>query len=469
MLLPLALALAAQVPSTPPPTEAPRERREVHSLIDTADPDDDPLSLGTLPRTPFGRSAFSITVVNPISLGWTLGGRPNTLDIVLTSLSSGFDESFHLQLPMKIGAQKRPMLVVFHKYGSKANDPYLHTTFPLECSKRNWFMLTALGATKKSFSSLPSQDNRGDVLDWVMSVYGSQIDTNRLYGVGFSMGGGSVVNWAARHQDPNGLRLAALVDHTGGVALEDTWANEVPAIHDVLKFWFGGPPGQFPFEYQRSSALSFLPGSKTADQLKSMGTNLVHVPMKIVHADNDPLTYLVEQTEAFRDFMQSLGGTVVYEEVPNNIHDWNTLDEEAACDFLEGYSLTTPLSGDTLADRDGRWFWFDVTQDFAGAFTPFTWSIDSSANKLKLANTANLKRIGLDLDEAPLSASSPLTIELKAADFFADIVDFDGYPGAPSLVERDGVFSSAWAWDPISKRLSLFEQDTQKHVWKITP
>jgi len=469
MLLPLLLALAAQAQTTPPPVEAPRDRRQIHSLIDTADPDDDPLSLGLVSRTPFGGNPFSITIVSPISLGWTLGARPNTLEIVLTSLGSGFDESFYLQLPLKIGAKKRPLLMVFHKFGSKANDPYLHTKFPLECSKRNWFMLSSLGASKKSFSSLPSQENRDDVLDWVMALYSNQIDTDRIYGVGFSMGGGSVTNWAARHLDPAKLRMAALVDHTGGVALEDTWKNEVSAIHDIMKIWFGGPPGQFPFEYQRSSVLSFKPGTMVGHRLKSLGSNLVDVPMKLVNADQDPLTYLVAQTKAFRDFLVPLGATVVYEEVNSTVHDWATLDAKAACDFLSAFTLTTPLAADSLADRDGRWHWFDLSQDVTGAFTPVSWSIETASNKLELSNTANLKRIGIDLDEAPLSAALPLTVEMESADFLADIVDLTGYVNPPSAVLRDGLPTLAWTWDAGAQRVTLLETDPQEHVWQITP
>ena len=447
----------------------PDQRPVVKSLADTADPGDDPRSLGALAPRAFNGSSFGVTVINPISLGWMLGGRPYTLDVLLTNLGSGFAENFLFQMPLKIGAAKRPMLMVFHKFGSKANDPYLNTTFPLECTKRNWFMLTALGATKKSFSSLESQANRNDVLDWIMATYGEQIDTDRIYGVGFSMGGGSVVNWAARHLDPAGLQLAALVDHTGGVALEDTWANEVPAIKDILKFWFGGPPGQFPFNYQRSSAMSYKPGTTQVDQLKSMGTNLVHLPIKMINADEDPLVYLVDQTKSFRDFMTSLGALIAYEEVDNDQHEWSSLNEKEACDFLEAFSLSTPLSGDTLADRDGAWFWFDIEQDFSGAFTPFTWSIDSGANKLSIKNTANLKRVGLDLATAPLDSAKTLTINLSASDFFADIVDIDGYTGPPSKVLRDGIFTSAWAWDQGIERLTLFEQDTQSHSWQIMP
>lgn len=469
MLTSLVLAVLAQSPIAPPVAAAPERPDRIRSLVDTADPDDDPKSLGGLSTQPFGQAPFSLTVINPVSVGWTLGGRPFTLDIVLTGLGSGYVEKFLLQLPMKTGGAKRPLLMVFHKYGSNPNDPYLHTTFPFECSKRNWFLFSALGATKKSFSSLESQQNRDDALSWVMSLYGDFIDQDRIYGVGFSMGGGSAVNWAARHQDPAGLRVAALVDHTGGVALEHTWANEVPEIHDVLKFWFGGPPGPNAFQFQRSSALSFKPGTLVPNQVKSLGTNLAHVPMQIVHADDDPLAYLVEQTKAFKDFMVSLGALVDYQEVDNDQHEWSTLNEKEACNFLSAFQVSTPLSGDTLADRDGDWFWFGIQQDFSGDFTPFTWEIDTANNKFWLSNTANLKRLRLDLSQVPLDLSGPLNLELEATDLFGDIIDLDGYTAAPTAVLRDGQTSSAWAWDAAKGRVTLFEADFQKHTWRVMP
>lgn len=480
MLLSLILPLLVQGASATPhqASEGPKrvdKPRIVRSLVDTVDPadmDEDPRSLGTLAASSApvaAGAAVGVTLVNPISLGWQLGGNPLVMDIMLSNLGTTFGENFLLQVPVKHTAKPRPLLMVFHKYGSKANDPYLNTSFPKECFERNWFMLSSLGASKKSFSSLQSQIHRDASLAWVLKLFGRRIDRKRIYGVGFSMGGGSVVNWAARHLEPNGVRMAALVNHTGGVALEDTWKNEVQEIKDLLLFWHNGTPVSSPFSFQRSSTMSYVAGTDVADPKRSMGLNLTHMPMMIMNATQDPLNYLVQQTKRFKDFMVGAGGKVAYSEVPGNQHSWAILNERRACDFLAGFREGLPLSGRTVADRTGGWFWFDVVQDVADKFTTFRWTIDPSVNALRIEATTNLNRIGGDLSAMPLDVTAPLTVEIEALDLFTDFVDLRGFTAKPSAVTRDGVPTSGWQWKPGIETVTLVEQSLGKHIWVIQP
>lgn len=475
MILTLALAALLQAPAVPAsaparaavPTQAAAER-PITSLADTAEPGDDPHSLGALPMTILPGQPFGVTVIAPVSIGWQLGGRPDVLDVVLTGLGTGYQEQFYLQLPLKQGGGPVPLLMLFHKYGSKANDGFLNTSFPYECARRGWFYLSSLGATKKSFSCLPGQTNREAVWDWVMAFTGGAIDPERQYGVGFSMGGGSVVNWAARHQDPSGPMLAAAVDHTGGVALEDTWLNDAP-VRTFLEFWAGGTPATAPFGYQRSSAVSFDPITLAPDASVSMGVNLVHMPLYVVHASADPLGYLVQQTKVFKDFMLSLGGVLLYEEVPFVGHEWSSLDERAACDFLSGTKRSLPLSGTTLADEAGRWVWCDLEQDAGGAFTRLAWALDPLANRIDLAASENLKRISVDAVGAGLDLAAPLEVSVEAADGLAETVALPGFSASPGVVLRDGLPSLAWSWDAVTGVLELLESDPGAHLWRIEP
>lgn len=438
-------------------------------MADTADRGDDPFSLGrlpigaTIPGLPFGA-----VVITPLTFGVGLGGRPPVTEILLTGLSTGFAESFLVQLPKYIGTEKSPLLMVFHKYGSTANDPYNNTGYPKECAQRGWFMISSLGATKKSFSSLASQENREISLDWLMTMFGSKINTDRVYGTGFSMGGGSVANYAARHLDPDGIQLAAIVDHTGGVSQRHTWQLDLP-VRSILEYWFEGEPWQTPFEYQRSSVIEFDKTTFAVSSDVSLAWNLTHIPTLVSHADMDPLAYLIDQSVVFKDFLSSIGGTVVYTKTSAAVHDWKTLSAKSACDFLSAFDLAKPKSAHTLADRGGKYFGFDLTQDFSGAFTSFDWQIDNSANRLSLTNTMNLKDVIVDTEWAELDPTQDLELVLSANDFFADKVSFEGYASPPAMVLRDGVQTAAWSWEPTTHSVVLFEQDITSHTWTIQP
>jgi len=133
------------------------------------------------------------------------------------------------------------MLVIFHRYGVSHWDGFLHTDFYAEGRKRGWHVVGMLGAAQVNFASPESQQNTRVVLDWMLANY--NVDRARIYGVGFSMGGGSATSYAARHLDPAGSMFAALVDHTGSVSLQDTYDHERgpnwPFPQCALDVWFG--------------------------------------------------------------------------------------------------------------------------------------------------------------------------------------------------------------------------------------
>ena len=443
--------------------------KKITSMVDTADREDDPRSLGALPvATSFVAQGFGATVISPLAFGVGLGGRAPVIEVLLTGLSTGFAENFVVQLPRVFLPEKNPLLMVFHKFGSKADDPYNNTGYPQECADRNWFMISSLGATKKSFSSLASQENRETSLEWLMSMFGPKIDTERVYGVGFSMGGGSVANYAARHLDPDGVQLAAIVDHTGSVSQLNTWQLDSP-VRYILEYWFEGEPWQTPFFYQRSSVVEFDKTTLAVYPDVCLAWNLKHVPTMVSHADQDPLAYLVDQSIVLKDFLISIGGTVVYKKSSAGVHDWKTLKARDACDFLSAFVLEHPQSGHTLADRDGKFFAFDIEQGQSGVFSTFDWAIDIAANRLSLQATKNVDVFSVDTDLAQLDTEKDLEVVLSAGDFFADTVELDGYAQAPKQVLRAGVPSSAWNWEPTTGTVVIFEQSIQSHTWLIQP
>ena len=353
--------------------------------------------------------------------------EPGLFEIVLNNTGSGWLEKFLLFVPTVPIEQRSPLLVVFHRFGVSHWDAYYNTTFFQEARARRWFVIAPLGASQKSFSSLEAQINVQAALGYVTSHF--NIDPSRVYGVGFSMGGGAVTSYAARHVDPSGVMFAAVLNDTGGVSLSNTWALEYddddvddnhpnPGDHlevpDILEFWFGGPPATRPFYYQRCSMIDLDPNNGTIGVGTDMSRNLSHVPVRDWMANNDPIQYLRDQTTSFDTHVnsQNLNNTLTV--VNGTVHNWSTLDDHAVCDWLSQFSLQIPLSANTLADQDGTYFWFNVTQTAAGSFTPFSWALDTANNRISIFNTANLARLTLDATDAGLQYSGSLKINVRA-------------------------------------------------------
>ena len=389
----------------------------------------------------------------------------------------GYPERFLVHAPLD-RSTPRPMLVVFHKYNVGYLDALANTHFVQEGMRRQWYVVCPLSASGVNFSSIESQVNTEAVLDWMVSNPDLNVDTSRVYGVGFSMGGGSVTNYAARHVDPGGVMFAAVVNHTGGVALKDSYAN-AGAAEFVFDFWFGdGSQGSAdPWKLARSSILNFDPVTLAVEDGEDLARNLLHVPMWIVRGQQDPLAYLATQCDVLYGHMLSLGAvpgvTIRYDVVPGTEHEWATLDEADACDWLEQFTLQLPTSGRTLADEDETYFHFAVEQDAPDAFTPFEWSADALQNQLVLSQTANLARVTVDTQEAALDPSATLQVVTSTGDGLADEISLTGYATQPSAVLRDGLSVTLdvdWTWDSTTGTVGLLETDgSTRHVWDVLP
>lgn len=387
----------------------------------------------------------------------------------------GYLEPFILLVPSPLPATPRPLVVVFHKFGSSHLDVLQNTDFVRQCARRGWFLVCPTGASRKHFGSLESQANTEAVLEWIRHNPSLRIDEERIYGVGFSMGGGAALSYAARHRDPAGLRFAALINHSGGVALNHTYLNE-PSVRWILDFWYGdGSVGSAqPWRMTRSSALDFDPTTLSVDPTSDMVRNLGSTPLSTFCASADPILYLPVQNDVLDVHLrQGLGRAsdpnYAYQVVPFASHEWGMLDASAACDWFAQHRLTDPTAGRLLADQDGVFEQFLVEQDQPGAFTPLDWSLDASANRVELLATANLTRVTLDPIAAGLSTGADLELRVSSADGTGGEFALAHWPASPSQVLRDGVASTAWTYDASTRELVLLESDAALHVWTVVP
>jgi hypothetical protein len=407
-------------------------------------------------------------------------GYPGAFNVTLRNTGSGYTESFVLQIPSAAPAGPRPMLVAFHRANVSHADAFLWTSFPQECEARGWYFVAPLGGSQRHFSSLVSQINTQRVLDLVCSVY--PIDRQRIYGVGFSMGGGAVSTFAARHLDADAPRFAALVNHTGTVSIGHAFSGDLDdadlddgalpnglnlEASDLMEFWNGGTPATAAFSYQRCSSIDLDPLTGLVGSGTDLARNLFGTKVLTVLASGDTHPYLPLQTQAWVGHLSGLGVDNTFLSVPYSGHSWDALDETATCDWLAPLSAQDPSSGNQLADEDGQTvFRFQVRQDQSGQFTPFQWHTDTFANRLSVWGSSNLRRISVDAETLGLAYLGTLRFNVSNADATADELLLTNVPYAPLSVLRDGV-PAAFAYDAQLSTCLVTEPDGAGHQWRI--
>lgn len=432
-------------------------------------------SLGGLPT--FG--ATSSGGVNTVSRGRMDVGGGQMLTYYTVSIAntgSGFQEDFILFTPTKVPqGVLRPLLVAFHGFGFTQKDIVYNTDFVTECAQRGWYMLAPLSASGGHFMCDPGQLNTEVALDWTLAKF--SIDLTRIYGVGFSMGGGMALNFAARHLDPERGTFAAIVNHTGAVDIIDTYEND-PASAFVFDFWYGDQsPGSADYDLMRRAAvIEWDPVAQQVNPNTDLVRNLSHVPLKSIRGSNDPLVGLMTQCDRLDAHLQSIGRvpgpSYSYEVVPTNVHDWDTLDEKSACDWLSQFSLNLPTSQRTIAATSGYYYNFLVTQSDPKLLTPFTWEIDPIANELRLSETANMSQLIVQVAKAGLSTSQPVRVVMSTADGLVNQVLLTGFASQPASVSRDGMVlpTTHWSYSPGAGAVTLTEWDgSSVHTYVVQP
>ena len=454
----------------------------VTSIVDLATPAElRDHGIGTYAST--ASSGYSVTLLQ--APGVPSGGYSNfsfvpkdralyLINISAAVTQTGFPERLLLGTPWPPPTTPRPVLFFHHRFGRTHLDLTFSTSFLAEASSRDWYVFAPLGATNKSFGSSPSQINMEVGFDLVSNLPGIFFDPDRVYGVGFSMGGGSLLSYAARHTDATTPTIAAMVNHSGGTCLSHTYESDVPA-RSILEFWFGtGVPGDpDPWELARHSSIYFDPNDGPSGAFQTdddMVRNVKDSPLWMLRASDDLIPYLSVQSDALDNHLRNVLGVVpgssyVYNIVPFNGHEWSMLDEAEALDFLGQFTRQLPTANTTLIDRDGRWFFFYTTQDVGGQFSELDWDVDTGSNSLTM-NTQNLNIVTVETALAGLDVQSQIVINNNPVDGIVDDILIRDLPMAPTTVLLDGqpVTTSF-----IGGTLRLLAPDDLPHVWTIVP
>ena len=389
-------------------------------------------------------------------------------------------EIFLLGIPPQPLQPAAPLLVGFHSYNVGPDDVVLNTDLWSECQARGWYFCAPLsrssaGSPQIHFAELDSQENTEAALKWVTEQL--PINPNRIYGVGFSMGGSIATSYAARHLDPADPMFAALVSHTASVDQAHTWQAATntgnPSAISEIEVDFGGAPALRPFAYRRASLieLNLNTGAPLPNGRHLVG-NLAHVPTNVWYSTADPETYLVDQSREFYLLLAAAGGTGSTQTlVGDPVHSWSTLDAAAACDWLDPQRRTLPLNGTLHADRDGAWFHLDIQREATNQFGAIRFAVSPFGSQVELLDSENIDVIETDMSDWGVTPASPLLVRLSSVDG-GDLVRI-GVPGlgAPAIAFRDGVVVSAgngWVFDVGAGVLVVDESGNPgTHTWEF--
>src|SRR5262245_20738920 len=109
----------------------------------------------------------------------------------------------------------KPLVVAFHGYSQTQNSVHLASQIDEEVGARGWYYQAPLGKNQWDHGTREAQAHVKGAIQWMIDHF--PVDPQRIYGVGFSMGGGFALSYAGLHQDPAEPRFAAIVDHTGTI------------------------------------------------------------------------------------------------------------------------------------------------------------------------------------------------------------------------------------------------------------
>ena len=337
---------------------------------------------------------------------------PTEMIIPAQLTGTGFTERvfYHEPSAYASGGGPLPLVVAYHGFGASAASVGNQTTIDEHCEARGWFYLSVTGLDDKIFGTPVAQGHVDVAIQWMLDQF--NIDADRIYMVGFSMGAGVVTNYAARHRDPEGIMIAAVGSVSGAFDWTTSW-NLDSSIHAWMlnTYNFGGSPTAEPFAYQRVSTLHFdpttyppLPGTHLPGV--AMATNLGSTPLYVTWDTGDTLTHLPAQSTEFGTLLSTLGGTLDTTPVSGTVdpatglpatHSWAVLDPYELFDFFDGKVVDrSPANLSVQADIPGRAGWVAVSQNTPDAFTWF--EATSATGPVALSDVRNAAGLQVDLD-----------------------------------------------------------------------
>ncbi len=366
-------------------------------------------------------------------------------------------ERFRLQFPHPAPPRvtDSALVIAFHGFSVSEADIWSFSSFPDECASRGYYLLAPLGLDGENWASTESQVVLDTVLDLIQTFF--EINTERVYTAGFSMGGCNALSYALRHQDPDGLRVAGVISHTSTIDLVDNY-NQSPAnIQVSMQSGLGGTPVTAASEYQRVSPMLTFAGAPDPDYTNV--SNLLHVPFYYHVNLFDTETVLLAQNAIFKNWLISSGATASINEVALSSapkHSWNTMDHQAALDFVDGFTLPAPPDRiEFFADRTEDYLYTELRAIAANEVARYHVDIDAGANSFTFDETKHVDEIAFDLAVMGLDPTKALDVTHETIDATSDSLVLKGYVNPPSSVLVGGLAPSSWSHDSLAQELTV--------------
>lgn len=429
--------------------------------------------------TPFSWSPAGglgpVKVQYPVAAGWivlpnenlqfrfvqSLTGDP-TIEAIFWPPASGHAtqaERITFQFPMS--SQGKPLagalVIAFHSYGVSEKDIWINTDIASLCAERGWALVAPYGMVDTHYGNVQSQESLIKVLNVVQKYF--KFDQDRIYTVGFSMGGGAATSFAMRHLSDQRLQVAAVVNHTGTQDLVEVYQNGSVATKTMLSdsMHFGTAPttSDTAFPYLRVSPSRLVVGA--VDPNLTPARNLRHIPMYTFVNLDDSHTDLVQDNLTVMAYLQGLGHpiTLVTANKGSN-HKWSTMDMNAAFRWLERKTLAKkPIHMEVFADKEIKYLDTVVRDKQDLRVARYDVTAFQGTNSLDVVNTRYLNSLFVDIGALGLDANLPLGITWSSIDSFGDEIVLPGYTTAPADITLDGVLHGTWTHDPVSGELAI--------------
>ncbi|MFG0318124.1 MAG: hypothetical protein ACF8XB_12680, partial [Planctomycetota bacterium JB042] len=373
---------------------------------------------------------------------------------------TGFLERIQVMTPYGFDADGPdvPLIVAFNGWGLSANSFFNGmSTIPDEANVRGWMVVAVTCLDDKSYGWIVGQTGIEVALEYVDHHY--PIDRDRIYGVGWSGGGGSVASYAARHRDPTAPMFAAIATNAGTYDLEDTWFWVPSSTKQIMEHpnLFQGPPsGATLYNYERTQTQSLLAGA--VDLPRAQLRNLLHTPVRHVFSTDDTLPYLAAQSAHFRDAFLADGTAYSWQSFSGlpEPHTWDLLPGPATLDYFEPRTLQTDVGAfHVTADRKGRYDWATVFLQGGGDFATFECALDEAANGVVVTGVSNVTALVLEPPPTRVALGTDFSLTFSTADAAPTLVRLKRVTAAPDALTVGGAPFAAWTYDGATDELTI--------------
>ncbi len=310
---------------------------------------------------------------------------------------NGQDVNAELLLPDDMQPDS-PLLVLFHGWRGTPIEPFF-TDYTPAALEQGWIVASpqqrgqnALGPGGQPLASLRSQHDAIKLVAYMKSHY--QIDPDRIYVGGFSMGGMMAGMMAAKYPDT----FAAAVTHMAITDLRDWYYEAGEYRQSQIITETGGAPYEIPFEYDRRSP-------------KELASNLKNTPIAVVHGISDTVVPphhaqdfydAIEANDPVRAELRWYPGGHDPSQTPPVGGVW-------AVNFMKDYSLNeNPTNLRIRTDESKSYYWLTITAHKSDPWRSFT-RVDvdvQPADERILATVNDVQPVDLSFDLVKMNLDS---------------------------------------------------------------